>query len=294
LITKTNQPSNTLLIKILRTVKLVRAIYLTGLFILSSCSTTIEANILVQETTYHSKEPTQVVRDKEKKTPNPTLNKPEYEVEKTLDKGEKDTRYHQQEETGTLVQTPVLETAQNQAEDTRQIPQPPEGLPEYVTNEWLRLYHEFGYDPQTTAALVSVSEQKLWIVSQNYVHEEITISTGKGGLSNVPDSEGTPLGVHEISWVVRGDRCEILRGSGRTGRYGCSASTAYMTTRALALNGLELQNNKSMYRGIFIHGTNKESSLGIPVSGGCIRVANDDSIVLAHILPTKSLVSILA
>jgi hypothetical protein len=51
-------------------------------------------------------------------------------------------------------------------------------------------------------------------------------------------------------------------------------------TRILWLSGDEPENNNTYKRYIYIHGTNREDSLGQPSSHGCIRASNSDMLQL--------------
>lgn len=57
-----------------------------------------------------------------------------------------------------------------------------------------------------------------------------------------------------------------------------------MTTRLFVLEGREPHNQSTLGRGIYIHGTNLEGSLGFPRSAGCIRIGNDDAVELASLV----------
>jgi hypothetical protein len=51
-------------------------------------------------------------------------------------------------------------------------------------------------------------------------------------------------------------------------------------SRILRLDGLDPENANTMDRFIYFHGTNQEHLIGQPVSHGCIRLRNDDMILL--------------
>ena len=48
----------------------------------------------------------------------------------------------------------------------------------------------------------------------------------------------------------------------------------------------------SFQRGIYIHGTNDEASIGTPASHGCVRLKNDDVIAAYEKIPVGALVLI--
>lgn len=164
--------------------------------------------------------------------------------------------------------------------------------PEQVIAEFERLVNTFDVKPDDWAAIIVVDTQRLWIVNRGGVAGTHPVSTGKGGISNAAGSNGTPLGAHQISWVVRGATGTVVRGFGPTGRTA-GTTTAYMTTRAFGLVGLEPHNRSSASRGIFLHGTNMPHQLGAPRSGGCIRVEDTVALLLDDLLPDNAAVSII-
>jgi hypothetical protein len=165
-------------------------------------------------------------------------------------------------------------------------------LPEAVSAAFADL-ELFAADPDAWSVVVSISEQRLWVLNRHGALGEQLVSTGKGGASSVAGSNGTPLGVHRLSWVVRGTPGTIVRGFGPTGRRPTDRSVAHMTTRAFGLVGLEPKNQSSASRGIFVHGTNMPHQLGSPRSGGCIRVADEVSLWLDELLVEGALFTII-
>ena len=65
-----------------------------------------------------------------------------------------------------------------------------------------------------------------------------------------------------------------------------------MTTRIIWLAGLEAQNAQAFHRGIYIHGTPEEKTIGRPASYGCIRMKATDVAVLYDQVPLGALVQI--
>lgn len=59
---------------------------------------------------------------------------------------------------------------------------------------------------------------------------------------------------------------------------GMSASDDLILTRILWLEGAEEKNSNTIYRHIYLHGTNQEDLLGSPVSHGCVRFSSKDII----------------
>jgi len=65
-----------------------------------------------------------------------------------------------------------------------------------------------------------------------------------------------------------------------------------VTTRIIWLTGLEAQNAQAFHRGIYIHGTPEEKTIGRPASYGCIRMKAADVAVLYNQVPLGALVQI--
>ena len=65
-----------------------------------------------------------------------------------------------------------------------------------------------------------------------------------------------------------------------------------MTTRIIWLRGLEAQNAHAFQRGIYIHGTPQEKTIGRPASYGCIRMKSSDVAALYDRVPLGALVQI--
>src|SRR5438093_6321475 len=65
-----------------------------------------------------------------------------------------------------------------------------------------------------------------------------------------------------------------------------------VTTRIIWLTGLETQNAQAFHRGIYIHGTPEEKTIGRPASYGCIRMKSADVAVLYNQVPLGALVQI--
>ena len=122
-------------------------------------------------------------------------------------------------------------------------------------------------------------------------------STSRFGISQVAGSSGTPLGLHRIAekigggWPV-GTVFESRKPIGYTWQ---GMPGAKITTRILWLEGLEPGSNHggnvdSYARYIYIHGTGDETTIGRPMSCGCIHLADDDLIPLFDKLPGGTLV----
>jgi len=140
--------------------------------------------------------------------------------------------------------------------------------------------------------LISIKDQKLLLIQDDCEIAEYSISTSKFGIGNKAGSNMTPLGYHVIKEKV-GDHVpkDSIYKAGKFTKEIAKINDmkAYeedlITTRIIKLEGMEKGINKggeidSYERGIWIHGTPAESKIGTPASHGCIRMKNDDIILL--------------
>lgn len=149
---------------------------------------------------------------------------------------------------------------------------------------------------------VSVQSQRMYFVEGGRMRAEYAISTARNGLGASRNSGRTPEGLHR---VVRkfGDGVPplgIFKYRQYTGTVAAPGQGRddLITSRILWLGGLEPGVNEggqvdSMERGIYIHGTADEASIGTPSSHGCIRMRNKDIIDLYGHVPVGALVVIL-
>lgn len=149
---------------------------------------------------------------------------------------------------------------------------------------------------------VSVMRQRMYHLRGRRMLAEFVISTSARGLGARRDSERTPEGAHHVverigQGVPPGGvfRERVFAGESAP-PFGGSADL--ITARILWLDGLEPGVNQggdvdSRTRGIYIHGTPDESSLGRPSSHGCIRMSDADVIALFDQIPLGTLVVIL-
>jgi hypothetical protein len=159
-----------------------------------------------------------------------------------------------------------------------------------------------GIDADGDVLYVAVRNQRMYHVRGRHMIGEYVISTAANGLGGEQDSYRTPTGLHYVCERV-GEHVPawgILRE--RTFVGTCFDSTAtpngdVITSRILRLSGMEQGLNAgglndSYERGIYIHGTADEASLGTPSSHGCIRMANRDVVALFDGIPVGALVVI--
>ncbi len=153
--------------------------------------------------------------------------------------------------------------------------------------------------------LVNVPKQRLFLIKKNRILQSYDISTSYFGTGNKSVSHKTPLGMHQIQCKI-GDGVPI-GGIFEGRKYIHQIATIHkdktkrpedlITTRILCLEGLEPGLNKgkgidSFQRHIYIHGTNEEGLIGLPVSHGCVRMKNADVLKLYNQVHKGTLVYI--
>lgn len=167
--------------------------------------------------------------------------------------------------------------------------------------EWLEARYP-GAPSEGCVLYVSVKSQRMYYVRDKELEAEYVISTAKNGLGEQANSNRTPQGLHRVvSKIGAGvPAFGIFKARQYTGEIATpdSARDDLITSRILWLDGLERGVNQgegrdSMQRGIYIHGTADEASLGKPSSHGCIRMYNADIIRLYEQVPLGTLVVIL-
>ena len=151
-----------------------------------------------------------------------------------------------------------------------------------------KLKTHFNFEDSQLFISISVKNQKLYLVSNNSLIREYDISTAKNGVGFLKNSDKTPLGTHRIAKKI-GDNAPIgtiFRGRQSTGKIAPIYSSLVdvtnddVTSRILWLDGQEENNQNSISRFIYIHGTPEEGLIGQPASHGCIRMRNKDVIEL--------------
>ena len=116
----------------------------------------------------------------------------------------------------------------------------------------------------------------------------------------------TPTGLHQIAEKIGGNApvATLFVNKKNTGKVvpinksEISMNKDEITSRILSLKGLQQGINKGkkydrFARGIYIHGTSDEASIGQPSSHGCIRMKNDDIIELFDLLSVGAKVVLL-
>ncbi len=110
------------------------------------------------------------------------------------------------------------------------------------------------------------------------------VSTSKFGVGDRPGSYATPLGEMQVAQKIGGGQPSGMKFKSRqpTGEIVRPNTPGRdpIVSRILWLRGLEAQNRGAYNRGIYIHGTAEEYTIGTPASYGCIRMRSHDVIEL--------------
>ncbi|HVT62327.1 MAG TPA: L,D-transpeptidase [Legionellaceae bacterium] len=143
--------------------------------------------------------------------------------------------------------------------------------------------------------IIDAAQQTLSCYLDNILWKTYRVSTGKNGLGEEEGSECTPRGWHAV-YAILGRHYplnSVFVSRQWTGEiYSPALAQSYpgrdwILTRIIQLDGLELGHNRggkvdTLSRYIYIHGTPDETTLGVPGSRGCIRMANADIVELAE------------
>ena len=165
----------------------------------------------------------------------------------------------------------------------------------------LRKCRQLGVPPTRWALLVDVAGQTVSLFerfSAAWCPGGITrCSTSRFGIGQKEGSNGTPLGLHRIAEKIGGGwpAGTVFKGRQPIGYTWKGLPEAKITTRILWLEGLEPGINRggnvdSHARYIYIHGTGDQTSIGKPMSCGCIHLADADLVPLFDWLPSGTLV----
>jgi hypothetical protein len=128
--------------------------------------------------------------------------------------------------------------------------------------------------------------------------KQMLVSTGAWGFGNTPGNPSTSTGLMKITNKIKapkkyqvlasktpinlvlGPNTDSTRKDENGKKHG-----AEVLTGILVLEGLEPCNQNTAQRNIYVHGTNKEQSLGRKSSNGCIRVSNENILFLLNTIP---------
>ena len=140
------------------------------------------------------------------------------------------------------------------------------------------------HKPSPHLIRISVPDQKMLVFERGVEIARYDVSTSKFGVGDRPGSFATPLGRLEVKEKIgngqpSGMKFKSRRPTGEIVRPNAPGRDP-IVSRILWLQGLESQNHLALNRGIYIHGTAEEWSIGTPASYGCIRMRSHDVIQL--------------
>jgi len=145
--------------------------------------------------------------------------------------------------------------------------------------------------------LISVPDQKLAIVRDGEWVARYPVSTSRFGTGDSFYSYRTPLGDLRVFDKI-GESLPagaVIHHRAATGEVlpVNAPGRDPIVTRVIWLDGLEPQNRNARTRGIYIHGTPQEWTIGKPMSWGCIRMRSKDVIQFFDEIPVGTVVSII-
>jgi L,D-transpeptidase catalytic domain len=144
--------------------------------------------------------------------------------------------------------------------------------------------------------IISIRDQKLMLMENDGRVAIYPVSTSKYGVGDFRGRMTTPLGYLMVAKKI-GDNAPVgavfhhRRWTGEILQPNAPGRDP-VTTRIIWLTGLEAQNAQAFHRGIYIHGTPEEKTIGRPASYGCIRMKAADVAVLYNQVPLGALVQI--
>jgi lipoprotein-anchoring transpeptidase ErfK/SrfK len=128
--------------------------------------------------------------------------------------------------------------------------------------------------------VISVKDQELAVLENGKATDRFAVSTSRFGVGDEPNSYKTPLG---MLWVYDkiGDHLPegaVIKNRSATGEVipANARGRDPIVTRIIWLKGLFGGTTHAFERCIYIHGTPEETTLGRPVSWGCIRMRSAD------------------
>jgi hypothetical protein len=144
--------------------------------------------------------------------------------------------------------------------------------------------------------IISIRDQKLMLMENGGRVAIYPISTSKYGVGDFRGKMTTPLGYLMVAKKI-GDNAPVgavFHHRQLTGEVlqPNAPGRDPVTTRIIWLTGLEARNAQAFHRGIYIHGTPEEKTIGRPASYGCIRMKATDVAVLYDQVPLGALVQI--
>lgn len=153
-----------------------------------------------------------------------------------------------------------------------------------------------GANVPASELVISVKKQTMTVVVGGTRKAEFPVSTSKFGLGDGFRSFRTPTGAFSVERKVGHNlpAGAVLKGLHFTGEVlrPDASGRDPIVTRVLCLRGLSSSNRNAAARGIYIHGTPEEKSIGTPASYGCVRMRSRDVITLFDRVPVGTRVTI--
>jgi len=157
----------------------------------------------------------------------------------------------------------------------------------------------FAITPLDTSSqlIISVRDQKLMLVQNGAKVATYPVSTSMFGVGDSRGRMTTPLGYLAVEKKI-GDNVPsgaVFHKRRLTGEIlqANAPGRDPVITRIIWLRGLEAQNAHAFQRGIYIHGTPQEKTIGRPASYGCIRMKSADVAELYNRVPVGAVVQII-
>lgn len=176
----------------------------------------------------------------------------------------------------------------------------PQRILKIIATAWLGLTCQAGATQAPAPplqVLISVQDQRLAVVKDGELVARFPISTSRFGTGDNFWSYRTPLGEMRVFGKI-GDGLTpgaVIHHRSATGEVipVNAPGRDPIVTREICLEGLEAQNQNAKTRGIYIHGTPEERTIGTPTSWGCIRMRSKDVIKVFDQVPLGTVVSII-
>src|SRR5881398_1887933 len=157
----------------------------------------------------------------------------------------------------------------------------------------------FAITPLDTSSeiIISVRDQKLMLVQNGAKVVTYPVSTSMFGLGDCWGRMKTPIGYLAVENkicdnVPSGAVFHNRRLTGEILQPNAPGRDPVITS-IIWLHGLEAQNAHAFQRGIYIHGTPQEKTIGRPASYGCIRMKSSDVAELYNRVPVGAVVQII-
>ncbi len=144
---------------------------------------------------------------------------------------------------------------------------------------------------------VSLSRQRMRLVTEAGGSREYVISSSAWGIGTEPGSNRTPTGQFCVCEKIGAglSPCTVFKNripSGEWDPEGVDVEDDLILSRILWLEGLDAENANTRARYIYIHGTNHEAELGAPASHGCIRLSREDMVEVFELVEVGDRVEI--